>query len=141
MHLSQTTPPKALTLFYDGDCRLCRAEMIYLSARDTSNQLGFVDVRQHSALDPLHGVSCEVALANIHAKTADGQTLIGVAAFQVAYGLVGLTTLSKLLGIKALQPIFKYAYRSFAKHRFTLSKLMGGAALKMVKLITKKDHV
>jgi predicted DCC family thiol-disulfide oxidoreductase YuxK len=115
--------------------------MIYLSARDTSGRLGFVDVRQNSALDSLEGVSCETALANIHAKTSDGQTLVGVAAFQVAYGLVGLSTLSKLLGIKALQPIFKYAYSMFAKHRFTLSRLLGGAALTIVKKITKKENI
>jgi len=132
---------RALTLYYDGNCPLCKAEMIYLSARDKTGKLGFVDVRQSNALDTLNGVSCEIALANIHALTADGRTLLGVDAFRVAYALVDLKILSWLLGIKIFQPIYRLCYRSFANHRYTLSKLFGNGALKLVKLVTKKDHL
>jgi len=115
--------------------------MIYLSARDEGKQLGFVDVRQTKALDSLSGVSCEIALANIHAVTREGQTLIGVDAFRVAYALVGLRLLSNLLGIKFLQPLLRLGYTMFAKHRYSLSRVFGGLALKVVKKITNKESI
>ncbi len=130
-----------LTLYYDGNCPLCKAEMIYLSARDKTGKLGFVDVRQPCALDNLSGVSCANALANIHAQTLDGQTLLGVDAFRVAYAMVDLKILSWLLGIQVLQPLYRRSYRLFATHRYTLSKIFGKAALKLVKLVTKKEKL
>ena len=130
-----------LTLFYDGGCPLCKAEMIFLSARNKAGKLEFKDVRQPHALDALAGVSCETALANIHAVTQEGTTLIGVEAFQLAYATVDLKLLSWFLGIKALQPMLRYGYTLFAKNRFTLSKVFGALALKVVKLITKKDRI
>jgi predicted DCC family thiol-disulfide oxidoreductase YuxK len=133
--------PPALTLYYDGNCALCKAEMIYLSARDTEGRLGFMDVRQTEALDTLSGVTCQSALANIHAVTPGGQILIGVQAFQLAYGLVGLKRLSWFLGIRALQPAFGLCYRLFATHRYTLSKVFGGLAMRLVKIITKRDRL
>jgi len=141
MSLTHDLTSKSLTLYYDGDCPLCRAEMIYLSARDEGKQLGFVDVRQTKALDSLSGVSCEIALANIHAVTHEGQTLIGVDAFRVAYALVGLRLLSNLLGIKFLQPLLRLGYTMFAKHRYSLSRVFGGLALKVVKKITNKESI
>ena len=141
MSLTHDLTSKSLTLYYDGDCPLCRAEMIYLSARDEGKQLGFVDVRQTKALDSLSGVSCEIALANIHAVTREGQTLIGVDAFRVAYALVGLRLLSNLLGIKFLQPLLRLGYTMFAKHRYSLSRVFGGLALKVVKKITNKESI
>ena len=131
----------ALTLYFDGNCPLCKAEMIYLSARDKAGKLGFVDVRQARALDALDGVSCDSALANIHAQTLDGKTLIGVDVFREAYALVDLKVLSWFLSIKPFQPFFRFGYRLFATHRYSLSKVLGGPALKLVKIITKKDHL
>lgn len=138
---TSATAHPALTLYYDGNCPLCKAEMIYLSARDTAGRLGFKDVRQTQALDSLSGVSCESALANIHAVTPDGQRLIGVQAFQVAYALVGLKRLSWFLSIRALQPAFRLGYRLFATHRYALSKVFGGLAMRVVKIITKRDRL
>jgi predicted DCC family thiol-disulfide oxidoreductase YuxK len=33
-----------LTLFYDGACPLCQAEILFLSGRNQADLLGFVDI-------------------------------------------------------------------------------------------------
>jgi predicted DCC family thiol-disulfide oxidoreductase YuxK len=111
-----------LTLYFDGNCPLCAAEMSYLAKHDTEHNLGFVDVRQDGALDQLRGVSCETALGAIHALNAKGEILLGVDVFIQAYRIVGLKKLSWLLSVRALRPVFDFLYRLFAKHRFFISR-------------------
>jgi predicted DCC family thiol-disulfide oxidoreductase YuxK len=131
----------SLTLYFDGQCPLCRAEMIYLSAKDNEHKLHFVDINQEGALNALGGVSCEVAMANIHAVTQNNEMLIGVEAFRVAYGLVGLKVLSKILGIKFLRPLYTYGYGVFARNRYFLSRLLGTIALQIVRRLTGKSEI
>lgn len=58
--MSQTLLP--LTLFYDGACPLCQAEILYLQRRNQRQLLQFIDVNS-SAFDPERvGVSCQAAL-------------------------------------------------------------------------------
>lgn len=63
--MNQTTPH--LTLFYDGQCPLCQAEILWLRHRDHHGRLRFVDVSRPEYDAEAEGVSCSAALANMHA--------------------------------------------------------------------------
>jgi predicted DCC family thiol-disulfide oxidoreductase YuxK len=122
-----------LTLFYDGACPLCQAEILFLSGRNQADLLGFVDINS-KAYDPLKvGVSCEEALAAMYGQYADGTLINGVTVFPEAYRRADLPTLAWIFSRKLLQPILKIGYRFFANNRHAISRVFGPGALWLVK--------
>ena len=61
-----------LTLFYDGACPLCQAEILFLSGRNEANLLDFIDINSERYDPQVVGVSCEQALAAMYGQYADG---------------------------------------------------------------------
>lgn len=122
-----------LTLFYDGACPLCQAEILFLSGRNQADLLGFVDINSKS-YDPLKvGVSCEEALAAMYGQYADGTLINGVTVFPEAYRRADLPTLAWIFSRKSMQPILKIGYRFFANNRHAISRVFGPGALWLVK--------
>ena len=127
-----TTSPE-LTLYYDGQCPLCMAEVEFLQSRNAQDQLAFVDVTQTGCEAAGHHISCEAAMAQIHGRTADGQLLVGVPVFAAAYKLARLPVLAWLVSRRWLMPSLQPAYVLFAKHRQAISKRIGPSVLKFSK--------
>lgn len=122
-----------LTLFYDGACPLCQAEILFLSGRNQAGLLNFVDINS-KAYDPLKvGVSCEEALAAMYGLYADGTLIHGVTVFPEAYRRADLPTLAWIFSRKSMQPVLKIGYRFFAKNRHAISRVLGPGALWLVK--------
>ena len=122
-----------LTLFYDGACPLCQAEILCLSGRNQAGVLNFVDINS-KAYDPLKvGVSCEEALAAMYGQYADGTLIHGVTVFPEAYRRADLPTLAWIFSRKSMQPVLKMGYRFFAKNRHAISRVFGPGALWLVK--------
>jgi predicted DCC family thiol-disulfide oxidoreductase YuxK len=116
---------QALTIYYDGNCPLCRAEITFLQSRNRARLLRFVDLH-----DPLFGqaaepFSCVQALQQIHARLDDGELLTGVRVFAEAYRRAELHTLARLLSINWLQPAWNAAYGWFARHRPLIARWIG----------------
>lgn len=122
-----------LTLYYDGQCPLCVAEVEFLQSRAVRGQLAFVDVTQTGFEAAGHHISCEAAMAQIHGRTADGQVLVGVPVFAQAYRLANLPVLAWLLSRRWLMPLLQPAYVLFAKHRQAISKRIGPSVLRFSK--------
>ena len=100
-----------LTLFYDGACPLCQAEILFLSVRNQKHLLDFIDINSE-AYDSLKvGVSCEEALAAMYGQYADGTLINGVTVFPEAYRRADLGTLAWIFSRKSLQPLLKVGYR------------------------------
>jgi predicted DCC family thiol-disulfide oxidoreductase YuxK len=122
-----------LTLFYDGACPLCQAEILFLSGRNQANLLEFIDINSEK-YDPLKvGVSCEEALAAMYGQYADGTLINGPAVFPEAYRRANLPTLAWLFSRKTVQPALQIGYQFFAKNRHAISKVLGPGALWLVK--------
>ena len=129
--LANTAPE--LTLYYDGQCPLCVAEIEFLQSRSTKDQLAFVDVTQTDFEAAGHNISCDAAMAQIHGRTADGQVLVGVPVFATAYKLARLPVLAWVLSRAWLMPVLQPAYVLFAKHRQAISRRIGPTVLKFSK--------
>ena len=127
------TPAPELTLYYDGKCPLCVAEVEFLQSRNSTGQLAFVDITQAGFAAAGHNISCEAAMAQIHGRTADGQVLVGVPVFAAAYKLARLPMLAWLLSRRWLMPVLQPAYVLFAKHRQTISRRIGAGVLRFSK--------
>ena len=122
-----------LTLYYDGRCPLCQAEMLYLQHRDHLGLLNCVDITQNDFDAIATGLSCERAMASIHGQLANGDWVTGVAVFAAAYERVGLRRMAWLLSRPSLQPVLGWGYARFARHRYTLSRWFGPSVLRFVK--------
>ena len=115
---------QALTLYFDGSCPLCVAEIAMLKRRNGLGLLRFVDIARTPEQLPC-AVSCAAAMAAMHGRLADGQLLSGVGVFAEAYRRAGLPLLAWLLSRPALQPLLGVAYRAFARHRTRIARVLG----------------
>jgi predicted DCC family thiol-disulfide oxidoreductase YuxK len=127
-----------MTLYYDGRCPLCMAEIHMLQARNVQGLLRFVDVTAAGFDEAQHEISCTVALAQMHARLEDGSLLTGAAVFAEAYRRADLPKLAWLLSRPRLQPMWNRLYSLFAKHRHAISRYLGPAMLYFAKRFYKR---
>ena len=121
-----------LTLFYDGACPLCQAEILFLSRRNQQGLLEFVDVNSEKYDAVKLGISCEQALAAMYAQYENGVLIQGAAVFPEAYRRANLPFLAWLFSRKPLQPFLRFSYKVFAKNRHAISSAIGPFALRLV---------
>ena len=121
------------TIYYDGDCPLCRAEIAYYERKDTAGALNLVNVADPGSALP-DGTERAQALARFHVATEDGRVQSGAAAFVEVWrkvpGWRGLARLTRIPGVTLLMegayrlflPLRPYIVRAFvalkaARHR------------------------
>lgn len=75
-----TPDPSPSTVYFDGACPLCRAEIGYYQRKDEAGALCFVDVSEPGAATP-EGIPRARAMARFHVRAEDGRLLSGAAAF------------------------------------------------------------
>jgi predicted DCC family thiol-disulfide oxidoreductase YuxK len=114
-----------LTVFYDGDCPICSREMWLLQRRPNAERIFFVDYRQQ---DLSSWSLTKVALdLEIHAINQAGVVLKGIDVFSELYRILGFRFIPNLLETPVLRPLFKLAYRIFAKNRLLIGKVFQAA--------------
>jgi len=124
---------KSFTLFYDGACPLCQAEILFLQSRNQAGLLHFVDINS-AQYDPQRvGVSCEEALASMYGQIEDEPPINGVAVFSEAYRRANLPLLAWIFSRRWMMPILRPSYRFFAKHRHGISGFFGPPLLRLIK--------
>jgi predicted DCC family thiol-disulfide oxidoreductase YuxK len=128
-----------LTLFYDGACPLCQAEILFLSRRNQAGLLDFVDINSERFDATKIGISCDQALAAMYGQYDNGVLIQGVAVFSEAYRRADLPFLAWVFSRKSLQAILQLAYRFFAKNRHAISRVLGPTALYLVRATSSKD--
>jgi predicted DCC family thiol-disulfide oxidoreductase YuxK len=124
---------KKLTMYYDGLCPLCQAEILFLSRRNKAGLLSFVDINSSQYIAESIGVSCQQALDSMYAQYDDGALINGVDVFTAAYERANLPILAWLFSRASLRPMLTWGYRFFAKNRHTISSILGPAALRLVR--------
>ena len=129
---------KNLTLFYDGLCPLCQAEIIFLSSRNQAGLLNFIDIHSEKYSAEVVGVSCQQALDSMYAQYEDGELINGVDVFSAAYERANLPKLAWLFSRPSLRPVLMKAYHCFAKNRHAISAMFGPAALWTVNSMNRK---
>ena len=127
------TSLEKLTLFYDGACPLCQAEILFLSGRNKAGLLDFIDINSDRFDSNEIGISCEAALAAMYGQFASGKLIHGVPVFSEAYRRANLPALAWLFSRTTLQPILRVCYRFFANNRHAISSLFGPIALRLAK--------
>ena len=129
---------QSLTIYYDGECPLCLAEIHFLKNRNKLGLLKFVDVAAPNFDEAAHQLSCQLALATMQGRLADGTQLEGIPVFAEAYKRADLPTLAWLFTRPWLKPFLNASYYVFAKYRHTISKTIGPMMLRLSKRFTPK---
>ncbi len=132
--------PATLTLYFDGSCPLCLAEMDLLKHKDRGRLLRFEDITAKDFSEQQHGIACELAMKSIKGKLSTGEQLDGIQVFAKAYELVGMRFYARFLSARPLEGLLTWAYLKFAKHRHFLSKILGPTALKLVHLYIRHTN-
>ena len=112
---------KQLAVLYDGGCGLCRREIAYYRRLDVAGRIRWVDISEDQGELDTFGVPYEVAMARLHAITADGQVTTGAYAFTHVWSLLPYWHwLSRFLRLLRLVPALDCLYAMFAKWRLRL---------------------
>jgi len=120
-----TAPADKPTVFFDGSCPLCRAEIDLYRRQDGEQRLCFVDVSRSEA-PPAPGLTAGEAMARFHVREADGTLRSGAAAFVALWAHVpGWRWLARIARLPGVTAVLEGAYRLFLPVRPFLSRTFG----------------
>ncbi|MGL5002063.1 MAG: thiol-disulfide oxidoreductase DCC family protein, partial [Casimicrobium sp.] len=86
-----------ITIYYDASCPICEQEVRLLKEFDRENKIELIDCSPNN-FGGEDGYSRDSMMTLIHAKTSDGQWLIGAPVFAAAYAAVEMNAMSRMWG-------------------------------------------
>lgn len=119
----------ALTVYYDGACALCAAEIrLYRRCRG-AERLAWIDVSPDGPADLGPGLTRAQARARLHVRDARGQLASGAAAFLTLWShLPAWRALAWLRHVPGLPAVAEVGYRAFLPLRPWIARLVPGRA-------------
>jgi predicted DCC family thiol-disulfide oxidoreductase YuxK len=117
---------KTLTIFYDGFCPLCSAEIKQLRSYDSDNKIGFEEIHEPDFNQRYPYIDQLAANRILHGQLSNGDMLYGLDVSCQAWKTVGKHRWLALLRWPGIKPVADIAYRFFARHRNTISLLIIG---------------
>lgn len=115
--MTAPTPAQA-TVYFDGDCPVCRREIAFYQRQPGAQQLCWVDAAScpAEALGP--ALARPAALARLHVRGADGELVSGAAAFVALWAALPRTArLARWLDRPAVIRLLDLAYTAFLRLR------------------------
>ena len=127
---SQRLFSEELNILYDSKCNVCKLEIDFLRRRDerlhgSATRLKFTDLESddYDGEDPANGlIDYETGMKAMHGVTPEGQVVVGVPVFQLAYKHVGLGWLLAVTNVPFLRGIFDRGYDVFAAYRTRVTR-------------------
>ena len=118
--------PKS-TVYYDGSCSLCQAEIGYYRRTDQDQALCFVDISETDAVPP-EGITVERAMKRFHVRSGDGRILSGAAAFAEVWArLPRWRWAARAASLPGALITLEWGYKIFLLVRPIISGLFGQA--------------
>jgi predicted DCC family thiol-disulfide oxidoreductase YuxK len=122
----QQSSHSPLTVFYDGSCPLCTAEIGIYKDADTNDLLNMIDVSSHTFSGD-DQITQQAAMARFHVRLEDGQQLSGARAFIEVWRVIPswrwLAGFSKIPGAVS---VLEFFYRAFLHARPLMVYLFKG---------------
>ncbi|WP_294535968.1 DUF393 domain-containing protein [uncultured Rhodoblastus sp.] len=114
------------TVYFDGSCPLCRAEIGYYRRKDETDAICFVDVSQADAATP-EGVTRQRAMERFHVRAGDGRVVSGAAGFVEVWKSLpgGWRWAARAASLPGALPVMEFGYRMFLPVRPFISRLLG----------------
>ncbi len=109
-----TEQPAEVTVFYDGSCPLCSAEIGLYRGCDGADKLAFVDVSAAGDGPIVPGLDKAAALKRFHVRVGDGRLASGAEGFgRLWLALPGWRWLGRLVLLPGVLHVTEVAYRGF----------------------------
>ena len=103
-----------LTVFYDGACPLCNAEIGLYRACAGAERIDFVDVSVAEAGAVAPGLDKAAALKRFHVRNADGTLVSGAAGFgHLWLALPGWRWIGRIVLLPGILQLTEVIYRGF----------------------------
>jgi len=118
--------PPLLTVWYDGACALCRAEMDEIRSLDADGDIAFVDCAApgfDDAARAADGVRRDDLMQALHVRDVLGDWHRGVDAIALLYATVGAPWLARAWAHPLTRPLTRRLYPWLVRHRHRLSAL------------------
>jgi len=113
------------TVYFDGSCPLCRAEIGYYRRKDQAGALSFVDISETGAVAP-EGMTRQRAMERFHVRASDGRVLSGAAAFvEVWARLPKWRWVARAASLPGALAVLELGYRMFLPVRPFVARLFG----------------
>lgn len=112
-----------VTVYYDGSCPLCTAEIDHYRTRRGGDRLAFVDISRDAA-EVGEGLSAEEARRRFHVRLRDGRLASGARAFVEIWRILpGWAVAARIAGAPGVISLLEGGYRLFLPARPVLSRL------------------
>ena len=118
--------PPLLTVYYDGQCALCSAEMNEIRHMDAHGEVTFIDCAAADFDDTApreQGVTREALMNALHVRDVLGDWHRGVDAIALLYATVGAPWLARAWAHPLTRPITSRLYPWLVRHRHRFSAL------------------
>jgi len=120
----------ALTVYFDGACALCSAEIRHYAGQAGAEQVAFCDVAAPDAR-PGPGLDRDAALARFHVRQADGRIVSGAAAFVALWAqLPRWRWAARIAQAPGVLTVLEALYRLFLPVRPLLSRIAASLGAK-----------
>lgn len=108
-----------ITVYFDGQCGLCRREIGFYQRIASKQAVTFVDLTDHPDVLVKDGVDRLDALRILHVRKGEQQLVTGVDAFRAIWSAIPpFGILAFLTGLPLIRPVVEWAYARFAERRF-----------------------
>lgn len=111
-----------MTVYYDGSCHLCRAEMNNLMLRNTEGRVAFVDAAAPGFEAAPLGVTQDALMNALHVRLASGEWRVAIPAFERLYGVLGLPRVAAALRRPTLAALAGRLYPWVVRNRHRLPR-------------------
>ncbi|MCP5208472.1 MAG: DUF393 domain-containing protein [Hahellaceae bacterium] len=115
-----------LTIFYDGYCPLCVAEMNKLRAYDRDGNLNMEDIQLPGFKERFPNLCWQDLNNRIYGQLPDGSLISGLDVTYLAWKTVGKGWVYAPLRWPVFRWVADACYRIFARHRYTISYVLTG---------------
>ncbi len=106
-----------ITIYYDRSCPLCGEEMHRLKEYDRHGNLLLIDCSTPEFIPPEGAPDAAHMMQLLHARTAAGQWLVGVPAFQAAYSGAGFGFVADWMKRPLVARMLERIYPVVARYR------------------------
>ena len=113
---------QTLTVFFDGECPLCRQEIATLKKRDKHHRLDLEDIHAADFESRFPHINRQQANDRLHGQLADGEMLYGLDVTVAAWQRVGAHQWLKILRWPVIRWFADIAYLGFARIRQPLGR-------------------
>jgi len=120
------SPAFPITVFYDGSCSVCAAEIEHYRRKDHAGRLVLIDISAPDFRPEQYGIDRQAFMHELHVIDRKGEVYRGIDSFRAIWQAFPASTLYGMMGtlitLPLINPLARLCYKGFARIRRYLPK-------------------